>query len=188
MALTVIYDARVLYPQTLRSALMYLALSDLFQARWTHEIHDEWIGNLLEKRPDLTREKLMEVRRLMDKAIPNALIMGYEEIIDTLELPDQNDRHVLAAAIHGNATLIVTNNTRDFPPRMLSPYEIEAISPDTFVSHLIKTNLDQVIKALQQQRTALKNPAMSADEYLDTLQRQGLHSTVEMLLIHKGHL
>ena len=51
---TVIYDANVLYPAPLRDFLMRLALTDLFRARWTEEIHDEWIRNLLEARPDLT--------------------------------------------------------------------------------------------------------------------------------------
>ncbi len=45
---TALYDANVLYPASLRDLLMRLALEDIFLARWTDEIHDEWIRNVLE--------------------------------------------------------------------------------------------------------------------------------------------
>jgi len=50
---TVIYDACVLYPAPLRDLLMRLALTDLYRARWTDMIHDEWTRNVLRQRPDL---------------------------------------------------------------------------------------------------------------------------------------
>lgn len=53
---TVIYDANVLYPAPLRSILMFLGMTGMFRARWTMDIHEEWIRNLLKKRDDLTRE------------------------------------------------------------------------------------------------------------------------------------
>jgi len=49
---TAIFDACVLYPVPLRDLLMYLTGSDLFQARWTDEIHDEWMRNLLKNCPE----------------------------------------------------------------------------------------------------------------------------------------
>lgn len=48
-----IYDACVLYPAPLRDMLMRLALTDLYRARWTDMIHDEWTRNVLKQRPDL---------------------------------------------------------------------------------------------------------------------------------------
>lgn len=167
---------------------MYLATTGMFHARWTNEIHDEWIGNLLEHRSDLTLEKLTKVRTLMDNAVPDALVEGYEPVMEMLETPDKNDRHVLAAAIHCSANYIVTNNLRDFPSSVLSPYEIEAITPDTFVCNLLRTNSEQVITALQLQRQTLKNPSMSIDEYLETLKRQGLERTVQLLRAHENSL
>lgn len=53
-----VYDACVLYPAPLRDLLMHLAVSDLFRARWTTRIHDEWMRNLLANRTDLTRAQL----------------------------------------------------------------------------------------------------------------------------------
>jgi hypothetical protein len=51
---TALYDSCVLYPMTLRSLLMYLALTDLFRARRTNDIHEAWIRSVLESRQDLT--------------------------------------------------------------------------------------------------------------------------------------
>ena len=42
---TVIYDACVFYPAPLRDFLMHLALTELFRARWTETIHEEWIAS-----------------------------------------------------------------------------------------------------------------------------------------------
>jgi len=118
---TAIFDACVLYPAPLRDLLMSLALTGLFRAKWTAAIHEEWIGNLLRNRDDLTRPQLERTRDLMDRAVPDALVAGYEELIDPLTLPDPDDRHVLAAAIRGRADVIVTSNLKDFPETALKP-------------------------------------------------------------------
>lgn len=107
---TAVYDACVLYPAPLRDFLMWLGLSGRFRARWSAHIHDEWQRNLLKNRPDLTKEQLRRTASLMDTAIPDGLVHGYEELINGLTLPDPDDRHVLAAAIRCNASVIVTFN------------------------------------------------------------------------------
>jgi hypothetical protein len=61
---TALYDANVLYPATLRSLLVYLAMSELFRARWTERIHDEWVEALLRDRPDLLPENLAKTRSI----------------------------------------------------------------------------------------------------------------------------
>jgi len=100
---TVIYDACILYPAPLRDLLMQLALTGLFQARWTDRIHDEWTRNVLKNRPDLTVAQLNRTRAMMNAAVEDALVLEYEYIIPSLELPDTDDRHVLAAAIAAKA-------------------------------------------------------------------------------------
>ena len=97
MSFTVVYDACVLYPAPLRDFLLHLAATDLFRARWSEWIHIEWMRNLLARRPDLSRERLQRTRQLMDQSVPDCLVTGYEGLIDSLNLPDSNDRHVLAA-------------------------------------------------------------------------------------------
>jgi PIN domain len=98
-ALVVVYDANVLYAAPLRDLLMHLALTPLVEARWTHLIQAEWLRNVLKNRVDLERSKLERTQELMNAAVPNALVYGFEHLIETLQLPDSNDKHVLAAAI-----------------------------------------------------------------------------------------
>lgn len=95
----IIYDSCILYPAPLRDLLMRLALTDLYHAKWTQEIHKEWMRNLLKNRPDLTIERLESVRTRMDLHVRDSLVEGYEELIDGIKLPYPNDRHVLAAAM-----------------------------------------------------------------------------------------
>jgi hypothetical protein len=183
-AFTVFYDANVLYPAELRNFLMHLALTGVFRAKWSSDVHEEWIRNLLENRPDLTREKLERTRQLMDKAAPDALVTGYQHLIPGLLVPDKDDRHVLAAAIRCGASLIVTCNLEDFPAEALSPFDIEAQHPDEFILHLFDLTPGLVIEAAHNHRTSLKNPPKTVEEYLDSLESQGLTQTASALREH----
>jgi hypothetical protein len=185
---TVIYDACVLYPAPLRDLLMWLALSGRFRARWSARINDEWQGNLLAKRPDLTQAQLDRTAGLMSAAVPDALVEGYEDLIEGLKLPDANDRHVLAAAIRCHASLIVTFNERDFPQEALTPFGIEAQHPDVFIDDLFDLDQAAVIEAAQRQRGQLKHPPMAVERYLDTLLRQGLVQTCRALTPYQSIL
>ncbi|MCJ8295713.1 MAG: PIN domain-containing protein [Oceanospirillaceae bacterium] len=178
---TVVFDANVMYPAPLRSFLMYLALSGEFRARWSELIHDEWIRNLLINRPDLKPEQLDRVRQLMDKHIPGALVTGFEGLIESINLPDKDDRHVVAAAIQTRAEAIITFNLKDFPDSAISQYGVTAIHPDEFINDLIDLNMSIVIEAARRHRASLKKPPFTASEYLDLLQRQMLPKSVSRL-------
>ncbi|MCB1213665.1 MAG: PIN domain-containing protein [Chlamydiia bacterium] len=178
---TVVYDSCVLYSAPLRDLLMRLALSDLYHAKWTQEIHKEWIRNLLKNRLDLTADRLERVRAKMDLHVRDCLVEGYEELIEGVKLPDPDDRHVLAAAIKSNAQLIVTYNLSDFPLPVLSKYEIGAQHPDEFLRHLLDLAPAKVIATIQETRKSLKNPPKNAREYLAILEKQSLPQTCAYL-------
>jgi len=178
---TVIYDACVLYPAPLRDFLMWLALSGRFRARWSAQIHEEWKRNLLKNRSDITPEQVDRTSALMDRAIPDALVTGHDVLVPGLNLPDADDRHVLAAAIRCNASVIVTFNERDFPESVLAPFGIEAQHPDEFAENLFDLDPAAVIAAAQRQRGQLKRPPMTVDAYLDLLLRQSLAQTTQAL-------
>ena len=175
------FDANVLYPSGLRNFLMHLALTGIFRAHWSAEVHDEWIRNLLKNRPDITREKLERTRRLMDQAAPDALVTGYESLIESVELPDRDDRHVLAAAIRCGASVIVTLNLSDFPTPILRNFSIEAQHPDDFVLTLLDAFPGFVLEAARTHRASLKNPSKTPEEYLAELDAQGLEKSVSVL-------
>jgi len=178
---TAFFDANVLYPAELRNLLMHLALTGLFRATWSNGVHEEWIAALLQNRPDLTREKLERTRMLMDKHATDALVTGYEDLIPSLQLPDPDDRHVLAAAIRGRADVIVTINMRDFPGDVLTPFGIEAQHPDEFVVHLLDLAPGVVAGAARSHRESLKNPPKTIEEYLNMLEAQGLTQSASVL-------
>jgi hypothetical protein len=177
-SLTVLYDACLLYPAPLRDLFMRLALTDLFRARWTEQILDEWVRNVRQDRPDLDPERLERTRRLMNLHVRDALVTGYEDLIPALYLPDPDDRHVLAAAIRCHASIILTFNHRDFPAPALEPYDLEVQSPDTFLTHLITLHPAVVFRTLKEQREALKNPPVGPVAFLDRLEQQGLAQSV----------
>jgi predicted nucleic acid-binding protein len=178
---TAVFDACVLYPAPLRDLLMSVALTDQFRARWTEDIHNEWTRNLLNKRPDLTEEQLQRTVEMMNRAVPDCLVDNYGDYMDSLGLPDPDDRHVLAAAIKCQADVIVTNNLKDFPRSELEKFDIEAQSPDTFLSHLFDLDPIRFCGAVREQRARLKNPEHTADELLDIFYNQGLPLTVSKL-------
>jgi predicted nucleic acid-binding protein len=179
--LTAFYDASVLYPSELRSLLMHLALTGLFRAKWSAAVHEEWICALLRRRPDLSREKLDRTRMLMDLHAVDALVTGYEDLIEGLQLPDPDDRHVLAAAIRGRAGVIVTANLRDFPANTLEQFGIEPQHPDEFILYLLDVAPGLVAEAARDHRESLKNPPRTIEQYLDALKAQGLKRAVTML-------
>jgi PIN domain len=181
---TAIFDACVLYPAPLRDFLMHLAMTDLFRAKWTDEIHDEWIRNVLKNRPDLTEERLQRTRNLMNSHVRDCLVFGYEDLIPSLTLPDINDRHVLAAAICAGVDVIVTYNLSDFPAIFLGQYGIEAQHPDEFITHLIDLAPLEVCGAAKRQRMSLKNPPQSVEGLLAAYARQGLAQTIAELKIY----
>ena len=179
--ISAVLDACVLYSAPLRDFLLRLAFAGLIDPFWSEDIQDEWIHNLLEKRPELEWEKLERTRREMESRFPNGRVQKYEPIIPTLRLPDPKDRHVLAAAIHARADYIVTFNLKDFPQSALLPYRVEAISPDEFVLRVIEYNTKVFIETVARHRAILVRPPKTAGEYLATLEKQGLPQTVAFL-------
>lgn len=177
----VVLDACVLYPATLRDLLIELACTPLYRAHWTAQIQREWVENLLEQRVDLSDVALERTVLLMDRAVPDAQVRGYEHRTETLTLPDAEDRHVLAAALECGASQIITFNLKDFPSSVLMPLGIEAIHPDNFVLWALELKRTTVLDAIKATRTRLRNPPRSVSEHLKYLRKQGLSKTVNAL-------
>ena len=156
---TAFLDASVLYSAPLRDLLLELAVSDLYRAKWSDAVHGEWITAVLEKRPDLTRAQLERTRDLMNMHVRDALVLDFEPLIDVLQLPDPDDRHVLAAAIKGRANLIVTFNLKDFPGDKLDRWGIEAQHPDEFLMHQFHLSQPVFLQAVKDGALAIEEPA-----------------------------
>jgi predicted nucleic acid-binding protein len=181
MGFVVVYDANALYGNTQRDLLVRLAMTGRIQAKWTNRILDEMARNLAANRPDIPMEKLGRLRRLMNAAVRDCLVEGYEPLIEELKLPDPDDRHVLAAAIKAGAQVIVTSNLKDFPPDDLAAWGIEAKSPDDFVLDQIDLDGRVVWACVQQITDSHVNPPETVDDVLDALETAGLVESVAAL-------
>tara|TARA_R110002049_G_scaffold51245_3_gene145057 strand:- start:1974 stop:2339 length:366 start_codon:yes stop_codon:yes gene_type:complete len=115
----------------------------------------------------------------MNLAFPDANVENFKELIPSLKLPDKDDRHVVACAIRCNADLIVTFNTKDFPTKVLSKYDIEIQKPDELISNLIDINPELACKAFNKMVKRLKNPKKTKNEVLATLENCGLKKSIE---------
>jgi hypothetical protein len=129
--------------------------------------------NVLANWSDLSRKQVERTR--------DCLVTGYQALIETVTLPDADDRHVLAAAIYARAETVATFNRKDFSAAALAPYDIEAQHSDKFVSGLLDAAEAVIVEAARRQRAALKNPPKSVEELLDTLEAQGLTQSVARL-------
>jgi predicted nucleic acid-binding protein len=181
MPFVVVYDANVLYPNTLRDLLIRITQANLVQAKWTDEILDEMFGALRNNRPDIEPEKLDRLRSLMNSAVRDCLVTGYEPLIEGLKLPDPKDRHVLAAAVKAGAQVIVTRNLKDFPAADLQPWDIDAKSPDDFVLDQVGIDGRTVAACVQQIADSRTHPPEEAGDVLSQLERDGLVEAVAAL-------
>ncbi len=172
--LTVVLDACVLYPAPVRDILLSLANEGLFKPMWSNEIQNEWTRNLLSNRPDLSKEVLQTTVFAMNKAFPDSNVVNFEELINSVNLPDKNDRHVLACAIRSNSSLIITFNLKDFPDPELIKFDLKAKNPDEFISSLIEINSNATCKGFTKMVKRLKNPPKTKIQILETLRNCGL--------------
>lgn len=169
----VVLDANVLFPFRKRDILLRMHHAGLFRARWTERILDEWTRSLLARKPHL-EASVRSQRRAMSAHFGDAPVGGHEPLIGTLDLPDVDDRHVLAAAIRCGAQHIVTDNLADFPPEALSEFDIEAIDADAFLSRTFDLHPSEALAVLSTLRLAYRNPPFSANEFVLDLTAKGL--------------
>ncbi|MFG2075163.1 PIN domain-containing protein [Nonomuraea maritima] len=181
MTPVVVYDANVLYGNALRDLLIRLAMTGRVQAKWTNRILDEMQRNLAANRPDIPAEKLAKLRCLMNSAVRDCLVEGYEPLIEGLKLPDPDDRHVLAAAIKAGAEVIITSNLKDFPAEYMAPWCIDLQSPDDFVLDQIDVDGRVVWACVQQIADSRSRPPETVDDVLDALEAAGLVEAVAAL-------
>lgn len=169
----VLLDANVLYPFRMRDVLLRFAHAGLFRARWTQKILDEWASNLLAKRPDM-ESSIRTQQAKMREVFPEALVTDSDHLIAALDLPDPDDTHVLAAAIHCGAQHIVTENLKDFPAEKLAPYDIKAINADEFLARTFELYRTEALIVLRDLRHAYTCPPFTPSEFVFDLTAKGM--------------
>lgn len=168
---SVLLDACVLVPFTLADTLLRQAEADLYRPLWSRKILEEVQSAVERVHPDLEEEFVRRRIAGMERAFPDARVAGWEPLVAALDLPDPDDRHVLAAAIRGRADLIVTNNLKDFPATALEVWEIEVQSADEFLLNQLDLYPEEVTNALERQALATKKPPLTLLQILEGLKR-----------------
>lgn len=174
-----VLDTNVIFPIVIRDLLFWFAHYDLYTPKWSGHIFEEW-QNVMIRKGINEAEALKRVQRA-NAAFPDALVLNYESLIEKLDLPDENDRHVLAAAIKTNANVIVTNNLKDFPKEYLDSFGLSVKGADDFLTDIIDLNPEKAIEAFKEMVLNRKNPAMDEYQVLESLRKLGLKDTANYL-------
>jgi len=156
----------VLYSVALTDLLLRLAAEELFEPLWSLEVEAEWTRALLENRPDLEKDRIQRRADRMREHFSRAVVpqSAYQPYLGEIELPDPDDRHVVAAAFAGGAEVLVTYNLNDFPEAALAPFELEPLHPDAFLTDLLEAEIrvngqpHRVLDGIRALRAALRNP------------------------------
>jgi hypothetical protein len=191
---TALLDACVLYGPLKRNVLLSLAEADFYRVRWSASIMSEVVAavarRLGDHGPDAALARAVRARDAMERAFPDAAVKGYDPLVPGLKLllDDQNDAHVVAAAVKTRASIIVTDNLRHFPDKVLCPLDLQARSADDFIADSIDLDLGRAVEAIRRMRGRLANPAFTPEELLLRLEAGGLTGTVDLLRPHVGSL
>ena len=187
---SVLLDTCVLVPSRARDVLLEIASTGAYRPLWSSEILaelDRTLRLLLGKRgvsPEEADAYLTRLLGQMNATFPDALVPEWEPLVEAIQLPDPNDRHVVAAALAGRAEVIVTDNLADFPPASL-PAPLTRQSLDDFLLDALGLYPGQVMSALHSvaSRTGKYGPAMTANDIATYLQAHGAPGFGEQLLV-----
>ncbi|WP_256002764.1 PIN domain-containing protein [Pedobacter deserti] len=174
-----VLDTNVMFPVVIRDLLFWFAHYELYTPKWSANIFSEWMHVMIRK--GVGESEAVKRVQKANAAFPDAMVLNYDGLIIDLKLPDEEDRHVLAAAIKTNANVIVTNNLKDFPDDYLTTFGLKAKSADDFLTDIIDLNQEQAIEAFKEMVLNRRNPAMDEYQVLESLRRNGLKNTADYL-------
>jgi hypothetical protein len=120
--------------------------------------------------------------RAMNRAFPFAEVEPGAEhwrMLEDVALPDEDDRHVLAAAIAAEATVLCTSNAKDFPAEAVELIGVEVLTPDQLLSRLVTEYEPQMFAV---HRTAVTSLKGATDQSTVTaLHRAGTATTAGLM-------
>lgn len=176
---TVVLDTNVLIPYYLRDLLLWMAWADMFTPKWSPHIIEEWKKYYRDK-----GESEKEIDEKINPVINHfgfAMVDDYEKIIDVIELPDPNDRHVVAVGIRTNANQIVTCNLKDFPNDYLLQFGLGVKGPDEFLVDTIDLDPSKAVETFQTMVNGYKNPKLDEFGVLEIYRKNNLTQTADFL-------
>ena len=178
-------DANVLHPAFLRAALLWFADERLLRPVWSADVLAEWRRSIKRRHEDADDAKIDQLQSKFVDHFPDAEVTGYEPFIKGLNLPDPDDRHVLAAAVVGRCNGIITTNLKHFPMETVGVFGMDVVHPDDFVVNVIDLDENRALAALRRHRAAMTQSNPTAEEYLARFERSGLIQSHQRLQNHK---
>jgi predicted nucleic acid-binding protein len=161
-------DANVLRGQLTTDVMLSLADRKLFEPQWSAEVLDEVKRN----RPaGVTAERADARFAQMGKAFPEALVTDYQHLMPEMQA-DEKDKHVLAAAVHGESDVLVTENTKDFAPPTTGPHAMKVERTSEFLNQLLEENPEQVVDAMQKMVDRNRRAPQTMPELIDKMATQ----------------
>ncbi|HEY9901255.1 MAG TPA: PIN domain-containing protein [Candidatus Sericytochromatia bacterium] len=166
----VLLDSCVMFPMYLRDTLLCTVEAGLYIPYWSQGILDGATRNLVST-GKMTAERAMNLEATIKAAFPEAMVevpVGLAEVMTN----HPGDRHVLAAAIVAKAEVIVTSNLKHFKEKDLAPWNVQAQSPDAFLSDLYNLYPDLMVQVVRRQSQALRKPPRTVVELLELLSKE----------------
>lgn len=169
---TAVIDANVFLRTWMTDPLLTFADHGAFEPLWSEEIMGEVREHITEVWSNVPQRVQNAYLASIDRAFPYSSVTGWQTLVDGLDLPDADDRHVLAAAIAGGADRIVTINLDDFPVPALARYGILPIHPDSFLLELFDSDRDLGMEVIHEVHRGKKHPPRSLSEEIQGLRMQ----------------
>ena len=164
-------DTNTLFPATLRDTLFIAAERELYRLYWSDAILAELQRTLVEKGPEHGGTDAIRAARtvqMMREAFPEALVEGWQYLEPAMR-NHRGDRHVLAAAVRAGVSVIVTDNTKHFPPDATAQYDIMVKTADAFLCDRFDLYPDEMLEVLYEQAGTKNRPPLTVRVILDRL-------------------
>lgn len=178
---TAFFDSSALYPLPLRDLLLRLAATDIFRARWSHDVLQDWRSDFATRHPSVAATVLQQQCDAMNEEARDALVEGHHVFLPIFSALDTRARHVIAAAIHSRSDVIVTTEDARYPEHILKHHFLDKQHPDEFIAHAIDLDPGKAVAAARELRLALHSPPRDPIAYLRMLERAGLPQTFSLL-------
>ena len=190
---TALIDACVLAGALKRNLLLTLAEAEFFRLRWSERIlretEDAIVDILSKKGVEDAVERGARAIASMSDSFEDAMVSDYERFLCACDgLPDQEDAHIVAAALKTEAATIVTDNIKHFPLALLTPLNLEVRTADEFIADTIALDQGKAVFVIRTMRERFKNPAVTGSGLLLLMEKSGLHSVVNVLRTHEHSL
>ncbi|WBQ01830.1 PIN domain-containing protein [Kribbella sp. CA-293567] len=165
---TAFLDANVVRGQLTTDIMLTLAAERLYRPKWSPEVQAEAIRN---KPPGASEQAVTGRFAQMDKVFPAAMTTGYDELTPQMRA-DEKDKHVLAAAVHSKADVLVTENTKDFDPPRSGSHAMKVERTSEFLNQVLDDNPDKVVRSLQKMVARNRRTPQTMPELIDKMATQ----------------